>query len=103
MENDMKQCGGCGGMTCKGICGYSHSKHHTMHMILKVLLLALIFMCGFKLGMITGYIGHGYERGGMMRGGYSQNFDEQGYGMMRGYKNVQATPATTVTETPVKK
>ena len=85
------------GNGCGGCCG---GKNHTMHMILKVLLLALIFMCGFKLGMVTGYIGHGYERGGMMgRGVYGQNFDGQGYGMMRGYKNVQAVPATTTPAT----
>ncbi len=108
MENDTKQCGGCGSMTCKGNCGYSHSKHHTMHMILKVLLLALVFMCGFKLGMITGYIGHGYERGGMMRGGYEQYYgvdsEYYGGGMMRSYKNVPAATTTvTPTETPTKK
>lgn len=103
MENNTKQCGGCGSATCQGGCGYNYGKHHTMHSILKLLVLGLVFLFGFKLGMITGFIGRGYEHGGMMSGGYSQNFDEQGVGMMRGYKNVQAIPATAVTETPVKK
>ena len=70
-------CGGCGG------------SHHTMHMILKVVLLALIFMCGFKLGMVTGYIGHNYERGGMMDYNYSGK-------MMRGNYEKSTTTTTVV-------
>ena len=59
MENlDKKQCE-CGMhsagsmMDCHGCHG---GKHHLIKIILKLVILIIIFWCGFKLGEITGYI-----------------------------------------------
>jgi hypothetical protein len=71
-EVNKKECG-CGEGKCG--CGghmHGHGKHCLVKMILKIVIIILIFWCGFKLGAITGSIrageGHGYE---MMRGGYN--------------------------------
>src|ERR1035437_3109509 len=69
MENlDKKQCGdnGCKSSCQGGTCGEMHSmsgcggchggKHHLKKMILKLIIVILIFWCGFKLGEITGSI-----------------------------------------------
>lgn len=83
MENlDKKQgegmCAGCGQCGyCSGM-GHMHGchggRHHLLKIILKLLIVIIIFWCGFKLGVITGSIRGGYVR-------------ENNFGMMRGYNN----------------
>ena len=90
MENlDKKQCGdnGCKSSCQGGTCGEMHSmsgcggchggKHHLKKMILKLIIVILIFWCGFKLGEITGSI----------RAEIGQTRGTSGWGMMRGYSN----------------
>ena len=74
-ELNKKECGcGEGKCGCGGPMGHmhGHGKRCLVKMILKIVIVILIFWCGFKLGAITGSIraveGHGY---GMMRGGYN--------------------------------
>jgi hypothetical protein len=67
------KCGACG-MSGMGGCGCHGGKHHLVKMILKIIIVVLIFWCGFKLGNITGAIRATYGNG---------------YGMMRGYYNPQ--------------
>jgi hypothetical protein len=77
MENMEKKCeggckcGSCGGMQQgMGGCGCHHGgRHHLMKMILKLVIVIIIFWCGFKLGEMTGFIQAQYGRGMMMRGG----------------------------------
>ncbi|MFZ2205374.1 MAG: hypothetical protein WAV23_02185 [Minisyncoccia bacterium] len=95
MENfEKKECGNCGGGESKnschgGTCGgtqmmgecYGHGgKHGLKKMILMLIIVVLIFWCGFKLGEITGSIRTEFG-GGMMFG------NSYGSGMMRGYSN----------------
>jgi hypothetical protein len=100
MEKKNCACGGSCGGNCGGGCGMQmhgcHSgKYHLMKMILKIVIIILIFWCGFKLGEMTGFVRAEYGRGtmmdgggfGMMRGGYSGN------GMMNPGTGT-ATPAT---------
>jgi hypothetical protein len=82
MENlDKKVCacggscgGNCGGMQMHGCHG---GRHHLVKVILKLVILIIIFWCGFKLGEMTGFIRGEYGRGVM--GG--------GFGMMHSYGN----------------
>lgn len=84
MENvDKKECGekmmcdscsGCGMQKMDGCC---HGKHYHKKMIMKLLVVIIIFACGFKLGELTGML-HSQYGYGMMRGGDS-------FRMMRGY------------------
>lgn len=77
-----QKCGhGCmGGCAMMGhMCG-CHGRHHLVKVILKIIIVVLIFWCGFKLGVITGSI-----RGGETRGGFR---------MMQGYNNYGALPST---------
>jgi hypothetical protein len=65
--------------------GWNGGGHHVLRMILKLILIALIFTIGFKLGLMTGYIRAGYGYG---MGGVGNN-----WGMMRGYPtNLPVTP-----------
>ncbi len=78
MENvDKKECGGCGDSKCscggckggmRGCCG---GKFCLIKIILKIIIVVLIFGCGFKLGEIVGSVrGEGVRSNfGMMRGG----------------------------------
>ena len=85
MENNMDKpvcggmcggsCGGCGGMHGMGGCGCHGGKSHLMKVILKIVIMILIFWCGFKLGVMTGSLQAFY--GGGMR-------YETGYRMMNG-------------------
>ena len=70
-ENKCEKCGGpctCGGM------GHMHGCHGGRHclvkMILKIVIVILIFWCGFKLGEMTGIIrsGYGHNDFKMMQG-----------------------------------
>jgi len=69
MENlDKKQCvccagGSCGGMSSMSGCGCHGGKHHLIKIILKLIIVIIIFSCGFKLGVITGSIRAGYGHG----------------------------------------
>lgn len=62
MENlDKKQCVGCAGGSCGGMssmsgCGGHGEKHYLVKIILKLIIVMIIFSCGFKLGVITGSI-----------------------------------------------
>jgi hypothetical protein len=85
MENmDKKECGGmCGGSCVTGGCGMKMGgcgchggKHCLIKMILKLIIVILIFWCGFKLGSITGAIRAEYGRGAI--------YDGAPWGMMRG-------------------
>jgi hypothetical protein len=60
--------------------GWHGGGHHVLRMILKLILVALIFTIGFKLGVMTGYIRAGYGYG---MGGAGNN-----WGMMRGFNGV---------------
>jgi len=106
MENmDKKVCSGCGNSscTCGGAMGancmhgfHHHGKYGLMRMILKIVIVILIFWCGFKLGNIVGYVRAESGRGAMMQRSFSNN---GGYGMMPGgYSNI---PPTTSSVTPV--
>jgi len=76
-EVNKKECGcgegkcGCGPMG--PIRGCPGRKCHLVKVILKLVILIIIFWCGFKLGQMTGFIqaGYGHTNYGMMRGGYS--------------------------------
>ena len=87
MENmDKKGCEMCGHNCAGGSCscgmhgghGCHGGKFRVVRLILKLILIALIFMFGFSLGQMTGFIKAGYGRG--ITGG-ENNY---GYGMMRG-------------------
>jgi len=89
-ETNKKECGcGEGKCDCGGKMGHMHGccgKHHLVKIILKLIIVIIIFWCGFKLGMITGSI-----RGGEVRGNY---------GVMRGVYNLPnngGTVAPTLT------
>jgi hypothetical protein len=79
MENmDKKECGcGEGKCMCGGAMGHMHGchgKYHLVKVILKLVIIIIIFWCGFSLGQITGSIRAGYGRAGagmMLRGGYN--------------------------------
>ena len=84
MENfDKKQWGdeskddGCG-------CGHHHGKHGLVKMILKLIIIIIIFWCGYQLGNITGYI--------RAEGGLGIMSNRANFGMMRGYSNVDVVP-----------
>ena len=76
MENlDKKECceGKHGAMCMMGGHGCCEGRHHLVKIILKIVIIILIFWCGFRLGEITGYLrasGYGNERANykMMRG-----------------------------------
>jgi hypothetical protein len=77
MENmDKKECGACGGGCCGGMHmhGCHDRKRHLLKMILKIVIIVLIFWCGFQLGQMTGFIKAEYGRGIMMRG-YGNNLN----------------------------
>lgn len=99
MENNMDKreggnmcCGGkdcchggnCGGMQSMSMCGCHGGRRHLMKMILKIVIVILIFWCGFKLGQMTGFIQAegGYGRtsiSSMMRGyGYNNSYNNGG-------------------------
>ena len=94
MENTDKKvcgegckCGACGNMGGMGCGGYHHGKFHLVKVILKLIIIILIFWCGFKLGAITGAIrAEEYGHGMMMQRG--------GYGMMN--MNGATAPSPTV-------
>lgn len=99
---DKKECGGmcgqnsCGGMHGMGGC-HHHGKHHLIKMILMMIIVIMIFASGFKLGEIVGSVrGSSYGSRGMMNRG--------GYGMMRGYNNLDSTYGAFdgVQQSPVK-
>jgi hypothetical protein len=88
MENlDKKEGAGACGDSCKGACGacpcamgHMHGchggRHHLVKIILKLIIVIIIFWCGFKLGEITGSIRGQYGRTGsfqMIRGGGYSN------------------------------
>lgn len=94
MENtDKKECSCQGGCSCgMGHMHGCHGRYHLVRMILRIVIVILIFWCGYRLGMITGSIRAGYGR-----------YD--GIGMMMrndgGYNNLPVvTPANPVTPTP---
>jgi hypothetical protein len=91
MENmDKKQCeggmckSGCSSCGMHSMCGCHGGKHYLIKLILEIIIVILIFWCGFKLGEIVGSIGsgHGMQRGGygMMMNGYSNNMMNNGMG-----------------------
>ena len=86
--------GSCGGMQMHGCHG---GRHYLLKVILKLIILALIFMFGFSLGQMTGFIKAGDTREIMRDGNY-------GEGMIRGYSNYsgQTVPPTTATPTPAR-
>jgi len=79
MENvEKKECGGCGEGKCGcggamgSMCKCHGKYYHLVKVILKLIIIIIIFWCGFKLGVITGSIRGGYyghTNFGMMRGG----------------------------------
>lgn len=76
--------------------GHEHchgGKHHLVKMILKLVIIILIFWCGFKLGEITGSIRYG-------RGMENRN----DFRMMQGYNYSNNIPNTNgvVVPTPAK-
>ena len=85
-EGDCKAChpnngGACCGMHSMmmghGCCG---GRRHLVKIILKIVIVVLIFWCGFKLGEISGSIRTeygGYRMGGfkMMQGGWNGYYD----------------------------
>ena len=107
MENmDKKQCGSCGDSVNGGCCCYMHrgchGRHHLLRVILKILIVIIIFSCGYKLGQMTGFIRAEY-------GGQYGHQDFGGFGMMgdRGYyfsnnAPTTITPATPTTPAPAK-
>lgn len=84
------QGGACCGMSRMGMCGHGchGGKHHLVKMILKIIIVILIFWCGFKLGEMTGFIKAQSGYGTSQRGGF---------GMMRGYNN-NVVPPTSATQ-----
>jgi hypothetical protein len=83
MENvDKKQdecaCGDSCRCGCGGGMGHMHCCHggrgHLVRLILKILIVVLIFWCGFRLGEITGSLQASYRY-------------ENSFGMMNGYNN----------------
>jgi hypothetical protein len=97
MENmDKKNC---------DMCGHDGSKHYLLRVFLKLIIIALIFMFGFCLGQMTGYIKAqygGYEYGSSMMG--RNNYGRgmmNGYGYNNGYYG-QVVPPTTITPVPVR-
>jgi hypothetical protein len=92
MENEEKKGCGCG----EGKCGCGpmgqmhgcHGKHHLVKVILKLVIVIIIFWCGFQLGVITGSIRAGY--------GHENNFRM----MQGGYNALPANGSATVTPTP---
>ena len=103
---DKKNCDMCGHNCAGGSCSCGmhmdcghHSRKYLLKVILKLIILALIFMFGFQLGQMTGYIkaqygGYEYGRGMMGR------INNYGGGMMNGYYG-QVTPLVT-TPAPTK-
>ncbi|MDE2030839.1 MAG: hypothetical protein KGI58_01085 [Patescibacteria group bacterium] len=83
----------CHNMHHMGMCGCHGGKYYFMiKAILKIIIVILIFWCGFKLGEITGSI-RGYEHTG---GRY-------GFGMMNGYDNYNnGFDLNSITSTPTK-
>ena len=97
MENSDKKCETCGSSECKGCgqgqCGSCHGgmcssmmkhgccggRHSLFRVILKIVIVVIIFWCGFKIGEMTGFIRAEYG------GGYNM-MDGNGFGfrMMRG-------------------
>jgi hypothetical protein len=107
MENmDKKVCSGCGNSscTCGGSMGmgcmhgfHHHGKYGLMRMILKIVIVILIFWCGFKLGNIVGYVRAESGRGAMMQ----RDFNNGGYGMMHGgYSNISPTTSSVTPAVP---
>ena len=77
-------------MGCMHGC-HHHGKYGLVRMILKIVIVILIFWCGFRLGNIVGSVrGAGYERNsfGMMRTNFSQGIPV-------------TNPSTPTTLTPV--
>lgn len=70
-------CGGCcSGVGCMhGMHGCHGGRRHLLRLILKIVIVIIIFSCGFKLGEMTGIIRSGY--------GHGNNF-----GTIRGYTNL---------------
>ena len=78
MEN--KKCEDCAKGVCQGgsCCGmhsmWGHGchggKHHLVKMILKIIIVILIFWCGFRLGETTGFIKAQLGYGTIQRGGF---------------------------------
>jgi hypothetical protein len=61
----------CGSMTrMHGFCGCRRGVYGLLKVILKIIIIMLIFACGFKLGVLVGSVRGGYDRVG-------------GFGMMR--------------------
>lgn len=101
MEDNKKVCPeGCecvchGDKTCKGWwCGggYGHGRHHFLRVILGIVILVLVFWCGFRLGALVGvyggwYSGHMFP--GMMWRGGSYYIPQ---GMMGGWYYPTSTP-----------
>lgn len=101
MENvdkvDKKECG-CGMHFMHG-CGCHCGKHHLVKIILKIIIVILIFWCGFKLGNITGTI---KAESGQHR---MANNSRGNFGMMhKNYFNNMPTanPGTPTTPAPAK-
>ena len=99
-KNGMRGCGcesegcNCGGGTKGCMCGWCRGgRHHVMKIAIVLIVLAVTFWAGVKIGELKAYLhGAGYGRQGMMRftgtsdGGYGA-----GGGMMRGYWDNSAT------------
>ncbi len=94
MENEEKKMCGCGNMPQMGCHGHHCcGKHHLVKMILKILIVVLIFWCGFNLGKIVGTI----------KGQYGHGFDKGNFEMMRGYNQDFAPTADTTPIAPAAK
>ncbi len=93
MDNmDKKQCGGmCGGACAGGMGGYGH-KHSLVKALLKLIIIALIFMFGFYLGQTVGFIKAHEGREVMIGGGYGMGMMHAGT-MMGATTTPDATPA----------
>jgi len=94
LENK-KECG-CGMHGHMDGHGFHHcGKHHLVKIILKLVIVIIIFWCGFKLGEITGNIRA--ERGDRM-------MDRGNLGMMRinDFSNMPTTNTGVPTAVPVK-
>ena len=72
-------------MKCNGCCG---GKYRLVKVILKIVIVVLIFWCGFKLGEMTGYIKAELGGRGNMRN----------YGMMRQYNPIEWQVVSTSTK-----
>jgi len=101
MENmDKKVCGSCGntsctcegsmGMGCMHGCHHHHGNYGLLRIVLKILIVILIFWCGFRLGNIVGSVRGEYSRGAMMQRGFNNG----------GYGNYSNIPPTTSSITP---